>query len=553
MLTQSISLSQVPASAWLGVGFLLSLATIWSFIIVPRKNSKSGLPLPPSPPGSWLAGNLFELGQAVKQKRQHHLIAKWAREHGEVLRIRAGPVVQYYLNSDRAVKEIFERSSGVSSERPRWITSSEQICRNLNVLLLNSSNPRWKHHRKVTHNGLTSIPRADAGLAYLHYESGKFLHDAAELGAETTTGWQIYRMILRYTYSTFTSQIFGMDIPEDSDPVIQGIHETGKAQILGTLPFLSLVDAVPILDQLPLLLKPWERRNTQRFERDYRFGLEKLQRIRERRANGEAPDAFLPLVEANPDAFAFEGGPEEASYLAFMLVIGAADTSTISTWSFLEAMLLYPAVQERARSEILKVVGDRLPVYEDIHSIPYVRCLMKETWRWRPPVPLGHPHITTEELTYNGMRIPAGAELHLNAWAISHDPHRHPDPDEFIPERYLGDDTTTMQSANLSDPTKRDHYAFGAGRRICPGYHVAERSLAVAIMRILWAFRIGPSAGQSLPLDPLDFEGDLMPGVPDTRMPVKLTVLSPQKQELIDKYYTDSKTTRTQLVMYLAS
>jgi cytochrome P450 len=61
-------------------------------------------------------------------------------------------------------------------------------------------------------------------------------------------------------------------------------------------------------------------------------------------------------------------------------------------------------------------VGDRLPEFTDLARIPYIRCVMKELWRWRPPVALGHPHVTTSDIIYNGQRIPKGARLHLNAW-----------------------------------------------------------------------------------------------------------------------------------------
>ena len=38
--------------------------------------------------------------------------------------------------------------------------------------------------------------------------------------------------------------------------------------------------------------------------------------------------------------------------------------------------------------------------------------------------------------------------------------------------------------AGLSaDPKKRDHFNVGAGRRVCPGNNVAERSGAVVVMR----------------------------------------------------------------------
>ncbi|KAI8715976.1 hypothetical protein NCS52_01106800 [Fusarium sp. LHS14.1] len=184
-----------------------------------------------------------------------------------------------------------------------------------------------------------------------------------------------------------------------------------------------------------------------------------------------------------------------------------------------------------------------MPIYEDLHDIPYVRCLMKETWRWRPPVPLGHPHVTSEDINYEGYRISKGSELHLNAFAIGHDERRHHDPEMFIPERYEEDTATSIQSMNLADVSKRDHFAFGSGRRACPGYHVAERSLAVAIMRILWAFEIFPAEDAELPLDPSKFEGRVMPGSPDERLPVRLRVLD-GRREVIDEYFKGLQASR---------
>lgn len=67
--------------------------------------------------------------------------------------------------------------------------------------------------------------------------------------------------------------------------------------------------------------------------------------------------------------------------------------------------------------------------------------------------------------------------------AIHHDATRYEDPYRFMPERYEGDTSTvstscsigshahqsgqSQQSAVSADVSKRDHFAFGAGRRIC--------------------------------------------------------------------------------------
>lgn len=36
--------------------------------------------------------------------------------------------------------------------------------------------------------------------------------------------------------------------------------------------------------------------------------------------------------------------------------------------------------------------------------------------------------------------------------------------------------------------SKRPHVTFGAGRRICPGSHVADRTLFITMARLIWAF-----------------------------------------------------------------
>ena len=462
------------------------------------------------------------------------MFGQYTRDFGEIVRVQVGPFTQYFINSDEAVKVTFDKASAASSEHTRWIVSNEQICDQKNVLLLNASHPRWKQQRKVILQGMTSVPRADAGLEYLHFETAKFVKQVANDSqlAESSVG--LFNEIGRYTYSAFASQTFGMDIPDEKDPAIDYIFRSGLEQILGTLPGSHLVDILPVLNRLPLALKPWERKARALFQDNKNWCDARMRRV-ERAIEADAVnDSFLARVLQDEKGMGFEDR-SEAAYLAFMLIIGAADTSKMSSWSFLEAMMRFPDVQEKALREIEAVVGiaDRLPVYKDLDSIPYVRCLMKELWRWRPPVALRHPHITTRELTHNGVRLPVGSRIHLNAWAIGHDPNRHADPERFWPERYESDQTTSEQSKNSADVKDRDHFAFGSGRRICPGYHVAERSLAIAIMRLVWAFQIVPAPHAKLPLDSKDYPGE-MPGNPGAHMPVILKVRSEAKRTVID-------------------
>src|SRR5947209_6434347 len=73
-------------------------------------------------------------------------------------------------------------------------------------------------------------------------------------------------------------------------------------------------------------------------------------------------------------------------------------------------MILYPEVQRKAQEEIDKVVGTRrLPGFDDRGNVPYVDAIVKEVLRWHPVGPMGLPHVTTDDVIFNGYLIPKGA------------------------------------------------------------------------------------------------------------------------------------------------
>lgn len=168
-------------------------------------------------------------------------------------------------------------------------------------------------------------------------------------------------------------------------------------------------------------------------------------------------------------------------------------------------MACFPEAQRKGQAEIDRVIGsERLPTMEDEYDLPYIRAMVKETLRWMPTTVTGAlPHAATKEGHYNGYFIPEGAELMNNVWTIHMDEAHYPNPREFQPERYEGDNQTAADSAANPDARKRDHFGFGAGRRICPGLHVAERSLFLGISRILWGFSIAPKTrdGIAVPIN----------------------------------------------------
>jgi len=147
-------------------------------------------------------------------------------------------------------------------------------------------------------------------------------------------------------------------------------------------------------------------------------------------------------------------------------------------------MMLHPEIQRKAQEEINRVVGtDRLPNIEDQPNLPYVTALVKETLRWYAILPMGLPHIMSQDEIFNGYLLPKGALIMANLQLFTTDSKTFQDPATFKPERHLGVDGSPAEV----DP---HNMVFGFGRRICPGKELADLSLYVLFSMTLAAFNI---------------------------------------------------------------
>ncbi|RUP44061.1 cytochrome P450, partial [Jimgerdemannia flammicorona] len=154
----------------------------------------------------------------------------------------------------------------------------------------------------------------------------------------------------------------------------------------------------------------------------------------------------------------------------------------------------------RAHAEIDAVVGhDRLPKRTDETLLPYIRAIIREELRFRPPGGwISFPHQSIKEDTYEGFHIPADTSIVANVWAMHMDSVKYVNPEKFMPERYLNVTESSAASANgpIAD---RDHVAFGWGRRLCPGIHLTDAEAFVATALLLWSYKIEVEEGGGLP------------------------------------------------------
>jgi len=173
---------------------------------------------------------------------------------------------------------------------------------------------------------------------------------------------------------------------------------------------------LPFLMNIPDWLspgKPWERRRAKTEEQF--FATMQSQVERDMAAKLEKNSWMKTYLSNGPDAWKFAYNLEGA-YCVGMHAIAGALTIAAPMQTFLLAMCHYPQHHHMLQQEIDKVCGDRLPTRADSPNLPFLRAVIRECLRWRPPVPTGIPHELTQDDTYDDYHLPAGAIIHPLEW-----------------------------------------------------------------------------------------------------------------------------------------
>lgn len=419
--------------------------------------------------------------------RDAHLqFEKWAREYGPVYSLILGTKTLIVLSSDKAVKDLLDKKSNMYSHRQEMYIGQTLCSGDLRVLMM-GYDARWRMCRKLVHT-LLNISAARSYVPYQMLENKQMLYEMV------TQPERCMYNIRRYTNSLTTTMVFGWRSSAYEDEkmmqLFEGFSEFAELNQTG---LAALVDFFPWLRYLPDFLLPVraKAKELHRKEKDLYLG-HWLKAKQETKAGTIMRCFSEDLVGAQKT----EGfSDDQASYITGTLLEAGSDTTSSTLYAFVQAMVLYPDVQKKAQAEIDRVVGpNRMPTMDDEPDLQYIRGIVKESLRWMPTTIMGAvPHAVTQDDWYDGHLIPKNAGVVNNVWAINMDPARHPEPRRFDPDRYRDDRQSLADAAANPDASKRDQFTFGAGRRICPGIHVAERSLFLGVARMLWALDFAPA------------------------------------------------------------
>ncbi|KAJ5649893.1 cytochrome P450 2D18 [Penicillium longicatenatum] len=476
-----------------------------------------GRGLPPGPPCVPILGNALQ----VPKTGIHLKFTEWAKKYGPIFSLKIGSSTTVVINSPYLVKQILDKQSVKYSDRPNIYIANELIFRGDHLMFLNAGET-WRRGRRLYHQQLNEIMCEKQHVALQDAEAKQMLHDFC-LNPDGVMDHP-----KRYSNSIIMSIVLGIRTPTCGTPHMNGLYRfmEGLSEILeiGATP---PVDVFSIFKYLPeAWFQNWKSRS--RAVGDILTNLyEPLVRlVVYRRQKGDSKGSFLDNLLDKQSKL----GLSERDILLMVgnLVEGGSDTTASMLLVFIQAMVKYPHIQKQVQAQIDETIGEsRSPTWEDFASLPLVNMVVKECLRWRPVAPTAFPHAAKEDGEIDGLLIPKGSTVILNAWGLHNDPDRYPDPDTFNPWRYKNHTSLAPTYAASSDYENRDHYAYGAGRRICPGIHLAERGMFIAFAKMLWAFEmsepVDPQTGLSTPVD-VDAETGYMEGFLSCPKDFKVTI-----------------------------
>ena len=165
------------------------------------------------------------------------------------------------------------------------------------------------------------------------------------------------------------------------------------------------------------------------------------------------------------------------------MFIAASDTSTVTVQWAMAQLLRHPEKMEKVRNELAGCLGSSEFVKEsDLENLPYLDAVVTETLRLHPAVPLIPREVAADGVSLDGFPIPIGTGVVVNLWAIGRDPRVWPQPDKFVPERFLAGQAVHFQVSTKEEYTYRP---FGAGRRVCPGMDYTLRSVPLLLASLV--------------------------------------------------------------------
>lgn len=427
--------------------------------------SLASAPLPPLMPARHVLGHLPAMRRDVLG-----LFVKGHRDHGDIVRMRAGPMYIVGLAHPEHWHHVLVTARDNYAKDTRGYQMLRVI---LGDGLVTSEGEFWKRQRRIAQPAFhrKTIEGFAGTMSAAALDLAERWQDLARSGAQVDVAAEMMRLTLRIVGET----LFSMDLTGESDDVGQAVSE-----------MLSCFNVL-VASPLPHPHR-WPTPTAHRF-RHSRNVLDRVVTdvIRERRASGEQRHDLLGILMSSEDE---ETGEQMTDIqlrdeVMTMILAGHETTANGLAWT-LYLLSKHPDIGRQVAAELDRVIGADRPEISHLRDLEYTSQAMQESMRLYPPVAMIGRKAVADDVI-GGFRIPAGSYVYMTQWAM----HRHPelwqDPEVFDPSRFSSERIAARKAAGVH---KFAYLPFSGGQRKCIGDHFAKMELQIILAVLLRRFEL---------------------------------------------------------------
>ncbi|KAL5213417.1 hypothetical protein ABZP36_024264 [Zizania latifolia] len=483
-LVKSFVQAQHPA-----LSLLLPAAVFVGVAMGAKGGRGGGGKTPPGPAAVPVFGNWLQVGNDLN----HRFLAGLSARYGPVFRLRLGVRNLVVVSDPKLATEVLHTQGVEFGSRPRNVVF-DIFTANGADMVFTEYGDHWRRMRRVMTLPFFTARVVQQYKAMWEAEMDAVVADVRGDAVAQSAGFVVRRRLQLMLYNIMYRMMFDARFDSVDDPMfIEATKFNSERSRLAQSFDYNYGDFIPILR--PFLrgyLNKCHDLQTRRlafFNNNY---VEKRRKVMDTPGDrNRLRCAIDHILEAEKNG---ELTPENVIYIVENINVAAIETTLWSIEWALAEVVNHPAVQQKVRAEIKDVLGDDEPITESIiHKLPYLQAVIKETLRLHSPIPLLVPHMNLEEAKLGGYTIPKGSKVVVNAWWLANNPELWEKPEEFRPERFLGEESSV--DATVGGKVDFRFLPFGVGRRSCPGIILALPILALIIGKLVRNFEVVPPPG----------------------------------------------------------
>ncbi|WAO92242.1 Hypothetical protein NCS54_00974100 [Fusarium falciforme] len=405
------------------------------------------------------------------QGQSHQRILKLHQKYGPIVRI--GPNFLSFNHPD-AMKEIRghrKTGTGENSKEPLAATPNADN-------IIGANRPDHQRFRRALANGFSARTMQEQEPIIKSYVDSfiQVLHEECADGKEPVNVEQWLNFLTFDIVGDLAfGESFGCLVEKKYNPWVRHIFKGIK-----DIAYMTNFGRIPWLARILKLFTPKSVSNKWAEHREI-----SSEKVRKRLAmEYNRPDFVDSMVKKTKSAGADITFDELASNAQLIVLAGSETTATLLS-AATYYLTTHPDILTKLNDEVRSAftTEDEIDMIS-VSKLPYMLAILNESLRMFPPVVNGVPRlIGPGGDTIIGQYIHEGTTVDIWHWAVYRNPDHFAQPNDFIPERWLGD-------TRFNNDAKQALQPFSIGPRDCIGKNLAHAEMRLILARLAWNFDI---------------------------------------------------------------